>query len=82
LYKKLFELFKSNLQSADKLIIIGYGAKDSRINEMIMENFDYNNKKSFIIDPFYGEKVKDLSLKINAKLIRKQLNAIENNDLE
>lgn len=82
LYKKLFELFRNNLKSANKLIIIGYGAKDLKINEMILENFVFNKNKSFIIDPYAGDAVIQFASSINAKVINKQLEIIENNDLE
>jgi len=82
LYKKLFEIFRANLRAAEKLIIIGYGAKDLKINEMIFENFDFNKKKSFIIDPFPNEVLNGFAEKLKAKLINKQLEVIVNEDLE
>jgi hypothetical protein len=82
LYKKLFEIFRANLRSSEKLIIIGYGAKDLKINEMIFENFDFNNKESFIIDPFPNEVLNEFAEKLKAKLINKQLEIIVNEDLE
>lgn len=80
LYKELFQLFKDNLKAAEKLIIIGYGGKDSEVNKMILENFDYNNKASFIIDPYAGEEVKDLQKKINAKLLEVELENVSPED--
>ena len=81
LYGELFPLFQKNLATAEKLIIIGYGAKDSKINEMILESFDFQNKKSFIIDPYAGDAVKELASKMSATIIRKQLENIEISDL-
>ena len=82
LFKQLFELFKYNLKKAERLIIVGYGAKDEEINNIILKNFDYKNKQSFIIDPFAGEKVIELQQKIGAKLITKQLENIDIKDFE
>jgi hypothetical protein len=82
LYKDLFELFKQNLKEAKSLLIIGYGGKDKEINKMIFENFDFKNKKSFIIDPFPGEKVKELAATLNSTIIEKQLQEIDLNDLK
>ena len=79
LFEKLFQLFKENLKNADKLIIVGYGAKDDEVNKIILEHFDFKNKKSYIIDPYAGDKVKDFGKMVGAKLIDKQL---ENIDLE
>lgn len=69
LYKKLFEYFKSNLKKAEKLIIIGYGAKDQEINQMLVEHFDHQNKPSFIVDPCAGDSVKELQKNLGATLI-------------
>ncbi len=82
LFKRLFELFKSNLQNSEKLVIIGYGAKDKEINKIILDKFDYKNKQVFIIDPYAGEKVKEFSKMTNAKLITTQLENIEISDLK
>lgn len=82
LFKRLFELFKTNLINAEKLIIIGYGAKDQEINDIILNYFDFNNKKVFIIDPYAGDVVKEFGIKLNAKVIGKQLEDIEINDLD
>ena len=82
LFKELFNSFKENLKHANKLIIVGYGAKDSEVNNIIKENFDFKNKKSFIIDPFAGETVKSFAKEINAQVIEKQLEIINKTDLE
>ncbi len=71
LFKKLFRKFRNNLRNAEKLIIIGYGCKDVGINEIIKENFDYNNKPSFIIDPNPGKGTEEFADNINAKIIKK-----------
>lgn len=81
LYNKLFELFKQNLKNCKILLIIGYGGKDKEINKMIYENFDFKSKKSFIIDPYPGEKVKELSALLNSTIVEKQLENIELEDI-
>lgn len=53
-YKKLFKRFRLILNKAECLIIIGYGGRDSGINKYVLDNYDYRNKPSFIIDPYYN----------------------------
>lgn len=77
LYRKLFKSFKRNLSKAEKLIIIGYGAKDSKINELILTHFDYVHKKVFIVDPYAGDAVKDFAKIINAKIINAKIENIK-----
>jgi hypothetical protein len=76
LYKKLFELFKKNLNKAEILIIIGYGCKDSEINRYIIDEFG-KKKPCFIIDPCAktGDKVYDFISLMgkNTTLISKQI---------
>ncbi len=81
LFKKLFQQFKENLENSESLIVIGYGAKDEEVNRIILKHFDYKNKKSYIIDPYAGQKVKDFASIIGAKLITKQLDNIQIDDL-
>lgn len=45
----LMEQFESNLGNSEVLIVIGYGFKDSKINEFISNNFSSNEKKLMII---------------------------------
>jgi hypothetical protein len=82
LFKELFQHFRINLNEAEKLIIIGYGGRDSEVNKMILENFDYKNKPSFIIDPYPGDAIKGLKNTISATLIEKQLENINPKELE
>ena len=49
LYNHLMNQFEKNLKKADLLIIIGYGCKDSKINEFIKKNFSKEND-CFIVD--------------------------------
>jgi len=74
LYKRLFELFKQNLKKAEKLIIIGYGCKDTEINRLIFEEFGIK-KPCYIIDPYASKNVTDFIAKMgtNTKLIKKQI---------
>ena len=81
IFNKLFSIFKQNLENSEKLIIIGYGAKDKEINNMILNHFNHLGKKSFIIDPFAGETVKKLASTIGSKLIKKHLEHINTDDL-
>ena len=81
LFKILFEHFKNNLNSADKLIIIGYGGKDSEVNRMLYEYFGYKNKPCFIVDPYPGDKVIELKDTLGATLVTKQLEDIGLKDL-
>lgn len=71
IFKKLFEKFRNNLKEADILLIIGYGCKDSEVNKMVFENFDFKKKRCFIVDPYAGDNVKKFAEVINGKLIEK-----------
>lgn len=83
IFEPLFDLFKENLKKADKLIIIGYGCKDSEINNMIIQNFD-KNKKCYVVDPYAGDQVKDFISKLgeNVSLIKKPINDLSIEDFE
>ena len=66
LYSKLFGRFKRCLKAADKMIVIGYGCNDSKINEIILNNFNYADKKVYMIDPYadkLAEKLKAIPIK-------------------
>lgn len=76
IFNKLFGYFRSNLQEASQLVITGYGAKDKEINNILLSNFDFKNKPSFIIDPFPSPALIDLQSKLGAKLIVEQLDTI------
>lgn len=81
LYGELFAHFKQNLANSDMLIIVGYGGKDSEINRIMEQDFDYRNRNVIIIDPYPGAKVMELQATLNAKLVAKQLNEVVINDL-
>lgn len=78
LYKRLFDCFKENLQQAEKLIIIGYGGGDEKVNEVIITHFDYHNKPIYIIDPKANDTLQKLkgTSALDAKLISKELKEI------
>lgn len=82
LYKKLFELFRKNLKAAAKLIIIGYGGRDSEINNMLLKYFDYKNRPSYIIDPFAQDELKKLAYKMGSHILEKSLEDIQCEDIE
>ncbi|MCK4921236.1 SIR2 family protein [Candidatus Pacearchaeota archaeon] len=82
LFKTLFQHFKSNLNEAEKLIIIGYGGKDSEINQIISDHFDYKDKLVYILDPYPSNLLNNLKERIGAKLINKQLEFAEIKDFE
>lgn len=68
-YKELFNHFIENLRKSDKLVIVGYGCGDSKINDLILEHFDYLNKQVVIIDPYPSDIIKSFAAKIDAQLI-------------
>lgn len=82
LYKKLFKKFRSNLHSAKALIIIGYGGKDVKINEMIMEHFDYRSKKVFVYDPHPLDVLRRFTTKLGIRPIEKSIEKITVEDLQ
>ena len=75
-YKKMVDRFKSNLQSSDKLIIIGYSGGDSEINKMIINNFNFKNKKAFIINRSLKSDLQTLQKQINAVFIKKTIESV------
>lgn len=80
LYKKLFELFRQNLREAEMLLIVGYGGKDTEVNKMILENFDFKNKKSFIVDPYVGKNLNELAGQLSSTIITKNLDVLDATD--
>jgi len=82
LFKKLFKLFRENLRNSEKLVIIGYGAKDRFINQMIFENFKPTMVIPVIIDPYPSEMLKEFAEKLNAKIVTKQLEDVVIKDID
>jgi hypothetical protein len=83
LYQNLFKQFKKNLYDAEKLIIIGYGCGDKKINEYIIDEFG-KKKPCYFVDPCAKEGVIDLIDKIgnNAHLIQNQINDLQLSDFD
>ena len=79
LYSILVNYFKHNLQSADKIIIIGYSGGDAEINRMIAETEGINNKKVFLVDPNPSVA---FAKSINATIIQKSIECITFKDFE
>lgn len=77
LFKSLFNLFKKNLEESEMLIIIGYGCKDTGINDMIAKYF--NGDKVFIVDPYCeGNKtVTRFAKRVGAKIIKSQISDLK-----
>jgi hypothetical protein len=81
LFKELFEHFRNNLQECEKLIIVGYGGRDQEVNKMILGNFDYKKKPSFIVDLYPGKDIIAFKENLGASLVVKQLEDLRLADL-
>ena len=64
------------------LIIIGYGCKDSKINEMVYENFDFKRSPIYIFDPKPSDALKAFASQTKAKVMVKSVTEIEQSDLK
>ncbi len=82
LYKKLFKKFRQNLRNADKLIIIGYGCHDEGINNLILENYDYEHKPTFIVDYNPSKTIRAFAKKLHTVPIKKSVTDIDNKTFE
>lgn len=82
LYKRLLEHFEENLKKAQKLVIIGYGCKDSEINRIIVECYG-KDKPCYIVDPFPSDQINDFisTMGSNTKLIQKNLEHLDIADM-
>lgn len=81
-FKGLHEKFEKNLQEAEKLIIIGYGCKDEGINDKIKNNFNFEEKSSFIVDPNPSEFVNEFCTCLGSKLLKFGIDEFDINSLE
>jgi len=81
LFNKLVNEFRKYLENSEKLIIIGYRGRDKEINKMIFQHHRFWRNQIVIIDPYPGEILVDLAWKLQARIIRKQLNDIELKDI-
>jgi hypothetical protein len=73
-YENLFTLFEANLSNSEELIIIGYGAKDVEINEIIETHYDYRNKPIRMINLYPDKAVEDFCHKFNTSVLELDLN--------
>jgi len=76
LFNKLFEHFRNNLNEAEQLIIIGYGAKDREINRILIDHFDFAAKPCFIVNPYPDKEVLELKESLGAVLIKDSLDSL------
>ena len=81
LYKLLFNLFRKNLKEAKMLLIIGYGGKDTEINKMLLDNFDYKHKPNYIVDLYAGANVLSLAKSLNSTVVKKHLEVVQLTDI-
>jgi hypothetical protein len=81
LFADLFANFKKNLENSKKLIIIGYGGRDQMINSMLLKHYNFAKFKPTIIEPFPAEPILELSEKLGAKIVSKNLEDISQHDI-
>jgi hypothetical protein len=81
-YEKVFNHFEINLLNSNKLIAIGYGCGDTEINNLIEKNFDFKNKRLFVVDPYPTEKTIYFLDKFQGTLITKTPDNISFDDFE
>ncbi|MEH0156423.1 hypothetical protein V6R21_19905 [Limibacter armeniacum] len=82
LYGNLFRYFSENLKEAQALCIIGYGGRDSKVNEIILENFDYKNKRVIVVDPYPSDYVRDFVNNLQGELIEVGIEGIDVNSFK
>ena len=82
LFKKLFKRFHNNLHKAETLLIIGYGGKDTKINEMLQNHFDFEAKHVYIFDPYPSDALKEFASSVRAKVIEKSVSDFTMQDIE
>jgi len=81
LFKKLFRYFSKNLERAEKLVIVGYGGRDTEINNILQRHFDLKKKPCYIIDPYVGHDIEALANKLDATIVPKQLEDVLIDDI-
>ena len=82
LFKKLFKRFHNNLHKAETLLIIGYGGKDIKINEMIQNHFDFRTKQVYIFDPYPSDALKEFASSVRGKVIEKSVSDFTLQDIK
>jgi len=78
-YKKLFDHFQQNLQESSHLVVVGYGFRDSGVNQFLVDHFLKDGKKMIVVDPYYPEKT--LIDKYQAVHIKKSVSEISTKQL-
>jgi hypothetical protein len=78
-YETIFKLFENNLKSSDTLVFIGYGCRDSEINNIILDNF---KGRIYVVDPFPHVNTHEFCEKTGAKLVEKTPESIGLGDFE
>lgn len=82
LFDKIFKLFKQNLRKSKKVIIVGYGGRDEEINSILLKSHNYKKFATTIIDPYPTKPLLDLSKKLEAKIVKKNLDDIKIKDIK
>ena len=67
-YELIFKHFETNLRASEILVLVGYGCRDSEINNIISENF---KGKIYVVDPFPQQYTDEFCDKTGAVLIKK-----------
>lgn len=77
-YKPQFENFEKDLTVTNSLIIIGYGFKDSRMNEIVQQKLNAS-AQCVVIDPFMSVNAKTTAEKIlpNLHIVTKKIEEME-----
>lgn len=77
-YKPQFENFEKDLTVTNSLIIIGYGFKDARINEIVRQKLNASAQCA-VIDPFMSVNSKSTAEKIlpNLHIVTKKIEEME-----
>ncbi|MDR6942935.1 SIR2 family protein [Mucilaginibacter pocheonensis] len=70
-YKVVFDHFRKNLETSDRLIIIGYGCRDTEINQLIIEHA--GGRPIFLVDPYPHNDTYAFCERAGGKLIVKNL---------
>jgi hypothetical protein len=80
-YKTLFNQFRTNLQSSQKLLVIGYGFSDIGINQIIIDNL--KAKKIVVVDPYISLNKISAALKneFEITLVDSSIDSVNENDL-
>ena len=77
-YKPQFENFEKDLTVTNSLIVIGYGFKDARINEIVRQKLNASAQCT-VIDPFMSVNAKSTAEEIlpNLQIVTKKIEEME-----